>query len=95
MSTERTISIWQVSIKATDGRFDLPIALLSCALRKWARSTPPDHETLDRQLRLRVRQVGDAAGGDVYEPLNDGEAIVASAARQAQWPHKISAEVHT
>lgn len=40
-------------------------------------------KTMGRDIRIRARPVGDATGGDVYEPLNSLEAALAAAARAA------------
>lgn len=39
--------------------------------------------SMGRDIRIIAKPVGDATGGDVYEPVNSLEAALASAARAA------------
>ena len=42
---------------------------------------------------IRARAVGDAAGGDVFEPVNSLEAGLAIALRDESWPHPVQVEM--
>lgn len=44
---------------------------------------------------IYARQIADAAGGDVYEPINGLEAGLAEALRRSGWAGKIQVEVVT
>lgn len=47
-----------------------------------------------RQIdRIYVRQIGDATGGDVFEPVTIIESALAEAYRRAKWPHPVQVEV--
>lgn len=39
------------------------------------------------------KQIGDATGGDVFEPISGLEAGLAEALRRAKWPHLVQVEV--
>lgn len=87
MTRFRTITINQVTAKAIEPRHELLLAL-----PVWQRAL---HHCDDRLVRLTVRQVADAAGGDVFEPASPSEAFVAEVMRRAKWAHPILAEVIT
>lgn len=59
------------------------------------RSFAPSLKLLGLTPRIRVRQIGDATGGDVFEPLNSIEAGLAENLRRAKWPHPVQVEVVT
>lgn len=47
----------------------------------------------DGTVTIKARQIADAAGGDVFEPINGLEAGLAEALRRAKWPHLVQVEV--
>lgn len=42
---------------------------------------------------LKVRQIADAAGGDVFEPINAIEAGLAEALRRGEWKHPVQVKI--
>mgnify|MGYP001329958785 CR=1 FL=1 len=40
-----------------------------------------------------VRQIGDATGGDVFEPLTDWDEAILDGIIRAKWPHLVQVEV--
>lgn len=95
--SKRSITIDQIKPADLETRLKLPASLLACALRKWARSiTPGENAQSHLTLSIKVRPASDAGGRactDLYEPASDAEAMLATAMRDAPWPHKILAEV--
>lgn len=83
----RLVSITQI----TEGPLaDVPLVFLRSAeiAVDWALADGRPHI-----YRIRVKAVGAAAGGDVYEPANSIEAGLASALRGVNWPHLIQVEI--
>lgn len=60
---------------------------------RWKVSMKAGSENHWQNLRIRCRPVADAAGGDVFEPINSLEAGLAEALRLANWPHPVHVEV--
>ncbi len=50
---------------------------------------------LGHSIYIKCRQIGDATGGDVFEPINGLEAGLAEDLRRAKWPHPVQVEVVT
>lgn len=78
--TTRTVSLTQITAGPIDAA-RWPVRLKSGSDQNW------------HSLRIRCRAVADAAGGDVFEPINSLEAALVEALRLANWPHPVHVEV--
>lgn len=48
---------------------------------------------LGKTPTIRVKQVADPTGGDVFQPVNGVEAGFTEYLRRAKWPHLVQVEV--
>ena len=44
-------------------------------------------------INLRCKQIADAAGGDVFQPIGFADSSMAEALRRAKWPHLVQVEI--
>lgn len=80
--TTRTVSLTQITAGPIDAA-------------RWKVTLKPGSEHNLRTINVRCRAVADAAGGDVFEPINSLEAALVEALRLANWPHPVRVEVIT
>lgn len=81
MTDTRMVRLEQIAA----GKWPIEEAWLSIATEKRA--------LLGVVPRFHVRQIGNATGGDVFEPLSELDEAILDGVIRARWPHLVQVEV--